>query len=551
MAAGALLGALLAGVQLAPSMAHLQRTARHLGLTDEERLQWAFSPWRLLELASPGLLGEAAGTLEAPVFVALAPSPPYTIPFADSAFLGLPVLLLALLGARASRLLAAAAALLLWLALGHHGGATQALGWVPIWGTFRYAEKVLGPLSLVLALLAAGGLDRELARGRPARRGWLLATAAGLAAWSLLVWFEGAFEPLLGALGHGDVAALVRRHLLDGLPFLLGGTAGLAAALLLPIPRVARCWLAAGTVLAGSAAALPFALHPAPATCVGPGWLARLQADAPGPRVAVPNYHENDPSTPGAWERSWCDMATMGMASYNALARVDQVDTYTGLDTVRFLKVFTGLGEDRWLAYRRFGLTHVVMHPALGEAEAKVLARAVAGGREVSAPSGGRWRAFAVPHRPWASFAPGASAVPDPEGTLARLRDLTTVGSEEVVIQAERPVPTAPGRVLSVRREPERLEVVAEADGPGLLVVNDAYWPGWEARIDGAAAAVLAADVLVRGVPFPAGRHTMVLRYAPPELAWGQALTALGAAACLGVLLWPRLRRRGRGAAAA
>jgi len=174
----------------------------------------------------------------------------------------------------------------------------------------------------------------------------------------------------------------------------------------------------------------------------------------------------------------------------------------------------------------------------------------MAGGTPVSAPSGGRWRAVSVPHRPWASFAPAVSAAPDPQGTLDRLHALVLVGSEEAVIQAERPVPASPGRVLSLRRDTERVEVVAEADGPGLLVVNDAYWPGWTARIDGAAAPVLAADVLVRGVPFPAGRHQVVMRYEPPEVAWGLGLSAIGLAACLGVAAWPRRRRRGRGAAA-
>jgi len=546
-AAGVALGALLAGVQLLPSLAHVPRTVRHLGLTAEEQIQWALSPWRLLELFSPGFFGQREGTIWAEVFLGLAPSPPNTVPFADSAFLGLPVLLLALRGVRAGRrtaVLATAAAALLWLALGHHAGATQALGWVPVWGTFRYAEKLLGPLALALTLLAAHGLDGVLAQGAPRRRNWLLAAAGATIVWALLLW-SGAVEAALAALGHAEVAPLAVRHLLDGLTYPILGLAALAAALLAPLPAPARGGLAAASVLAASAAALPFALHPAPSSCAGPGWLAGLEAAPPGPRIGTPNFREADPRAPDAWEQSWCDMATAGLPPYAAAARVDQLDTYTGLDPLRFLKVFDAFGVERWLAFRRFGLTHLVLLPPADEAEARILEPAVAGGRQVPTPPGSGLQAVAVPHRPWASFAPAVVAAPDPQATLGRLQALVAEGSEAVVIQAGQPVPAAPGRVLAARRGVESVEIEAEADGPALLVVNDAWWPGWETRIDGTPAPVLAADVLVRGIPFPAGRHTVVMRYEPPEVAWGLAASGLGAAGCLALaaLAW---RRRGR-----
>jgi uncharacterized membrane protein YfhO len=83
--------------------------------------------------------------------------------------------------------------------------------------------------------------------------------------------------------------------------------------------------------------------------------------------------------------------------------------------------------------------------------------------------------------------------------------------------------------VLSVARRAEESRVEAESDGPGLLVVNDAWWPGWRATIDGRPAELLPADVLVRAVRWPPGRHTLVMTYAPPEVAWGWAASAAGA----------------------
>jgi uncharacterized membrane protein YfhO len=112
-----------------------------------------------------------------------------------------------------------------------------------------------------------------------------------------------------------------------------------------------------------------------------------------------------------------------------------------------------------------------------------------------------------------------------------------------VVVEAASPPPTAPGRVLSADRSPEIVRIDAEADGPALLVVNDAYWPGWRAWIDGEEIPILAADLLVRAVRWPAGRHTLVMRYAPAEVRDGLVCTAVGAALLL-VLVIRALRRQ-------
>jgi hypothetical protein len=121
-------------------------------------------------------------------------------------------------------------------------------------------------------------------------------------------------------------------------------------------------------------------------------------------------------------------------------------------------------------------------------------------------------------------------------------------GSGEVAVEAPEAPPTAPGRVLSVARGREAVAIEAEAAGPALLVVNDAWWPGWMAEVDGAPAPILPADGLVRAVPFPAGRHRLVMRYQPPEVGAGLAVSALGLALLVGLGAWEeRARRRGGG----
>jgi uncharacterized membrane protein YfhO len=59
--------------------------------------------------------------------------------------------------------------------------------------------------------------------------------------------------------------------------------------------------------------------------------------------------------------------------------------------------------------------------------------------------------------------------------------------------------------------------------------VADAFWPGWQATIDGQPAEILAADVLVRAVRWPPGHHVLEMTYDPPELRTGLALSGLGA----------------------
>ncbi|MGH2560298.1 MAG: YfhO family protein, partial [Thermomicrobiales bacterium] len=75
------------------------------------------------------------------------------------------------------------------------------------------------------------------------------------------------------------------------------------------------------------------------------------------------------------------------------------------------------------------------------------------------------------------------------------------------------------------------LDVAAAADG--LVVLSEVYSPGWKAYLDGDSVPVLVADHSLRGVPVPAGEHTLVLRYEPSSLQLGLAIS-LATIAALG-----------------
>jgi len=80
--------------------------------------------------------------------------------------------------------------------------------------------------------------------------------------------------------------------------------------------------------------------------------------------------------------------------------------------------------------------------------------------------------------------------------------------------------------------DPDRLVLDANLQKPGYVVLADTFHPGWTASIDGTPTPVHPADLLFRAVFVPAGRHTIVYRYAPASFTIGVALAGLGLAAC-------------------
>ena len=105
------------------------------------------------------------------------------------------------------------------------------------------------------------------------------------------------------------------------------------------------------------------------------------------------------------------------------------------------------------------------------------------------------------------------------------------------------------GHFVSADRQPTRRNVsrcAPAAKRPGVLVLADAFYPGWRASVDGQAAAIYPANVLFRGVPVPAGEHTVVFTFEPSGWRLGLAVAGLGILlmAVLGLLAWWGFRRR-------
>lgn len=101
------------------------------------------------------------------------------------------------------------------------------------------------------------------------------------------------------------------------------------------------------------------------------------------------------------------------------------------------------------------------------------------------------------------------------------------------------------GQVRVTREDADRLEFEISAAEPSMLIVRDAFYPGWKAAVDGRPAPVLPANLVQRAIPVPADAKHVELWYEPATFRLGAAISAAAAvgtiAGALALWQWPRL----------
>jgi hypothetical protein len=108
------------------------------------------------------------------------------------------------------------------------------------------------------------------------------------------------------------------------------------------------------------------------------------------------------------------------------------------------------------------------------------------------------------------------------------------------VIELPSPAPTLPppaaipdGSLAKVSYySPSRVELDTSCDTASLLILADAYYPGWTATIDGTPAPIIPACCALRAVPLPSGPHKVAFHYLPRTFLLGAA-TSLASALIL------------------
>lgn len=483
-------------------------------------------------------------------------------PFLGSLYLG--VVPLALAGAafagRGRRMLAsiAAAGLIATLAaLGPHAGFADVVrATVPGAAHLRYPSKAMVVPAFACALLAAHGMAAARRFARARRIGALLALvgAAGLAAAAALLgpgldWATG-WGLLLDRDGvRGDALPWAARLAVGALIAALAGAAllqapgrhGARSRRLVAVCAVAELWLA------------HYDLHPtiAPeALAARPPVLAAIDASERG-RVYVYDYALVEGASASRLGREWPYAIAQPPPGFDprplaALAQrvypVPPVAASWGVEGSYDIDLF-GLQPLPLL-----GLNLSLRHAEGTPAHAKLLrlgaVRTVvaldARGFEDLVPGPDfpglfpeRIRTFRVPGALARARVVGRARALEGREALEALFDPSFDPAAEVVVSGPGAAAAAAaaregaGSVRIQELRHDRVRVEARLERPGIVVLADAWDPGWRAWVDGREAALLQAYVAFRAVAVPAGSHVVELRYRPAAALVGLGLTTL------------------------
>jgi hypothetical protein len=515
------LAAGIAAVQLVPTFEYLRVSQRADAFAYQEALTYSFWPWRFLTLFSPDIFGSPAqGDYWG-----------YASYWEDHLYAGLLPLLLALStlvllarGLRPARrdprwglilfawaLLAAA----FLLALGRNTPVFPFLyRWVPTFDMFQAPARFLIWVAFALPLLAAVGAEQ-----------WRCPTGRGL------YWFRlataGAFAVTLGA----GLAWLLMRDI--RLTFVrataLTGVWGLGFGLLtLAIPLAQKHrrttlwqWCVLAWVLA-DLLATGWALNPGVRLDfygASPPAVQALRVTAPGQRVYLSAQEEYDLKFLRFLRfddfrpiEDWRAMRAALIPNLNLLDGIASTSNFDPLVTERYarwmaeIETLDPTAQLGWLAEMNAGVVERID----GRAEGNVRFDRVVN------PLRLRW--YGCAHmaagyeEAWSALLPEFDAPPRPERAviLEMPEDRPTRCVQDSLIVAS-----------IVEDRPDRVTIRVEGSQGGWLVLADAWYPGWVARIDRNSAPIYPADTLFRAVYVDPGVHKITFLYRPTGFYFG------------------------------
>src|SRR6266571_5946401 len=550
------LAALLAGVQLGPTGAVFAGSDRSQSETNhDEAVYWSTHPLRLATMVTAPLAAEADPVAVGRFFFG---NPEYGM-WADSLYVGIPALGLALLGARHRRdllVLALLGGLALLLALGRYGGLYEIFYTaVPLWSAFRFPEKLMGIFSFTMAMLAGAGLD-ELRAGKGYHAPWLvgaiLCACAGLIFRSdaISAWTAASFEAP-PALAHEVTDA-------TAYAFLFSAVASLG--MWLVITGAAKGWLREALFLATLPAIIALDLAhanikvygtvPAEAAWFEPPLVRALRAREgtlmPGrfrlistldSKYVVPKHiyrllgYQSDQVVgrqalyPEHNSQFHIEAVDGHLPGYN-MALNEMFPKKIGVEITGRFNVAYYIGQRSYFQSPQFANSLVAVVPDYDLALFR----------------------NPVPPKPRAylSRRPERATPPvDPAALIARPDFLN--GEVDVIETFDETLPgPVPGAVATITHyTPEEVRVRVETPQPAVLILLDAFDQGWTSKLEnGLELPIMRANALVRAVVVPAGLHMVTFRYETPLLRVGAAASLAGMLLCLGMIVHASWRRR-------
>lgn len=100
----------------------------------------------------------------------------------------------------------------------------------------------------------------------------------------------------------------------------------------------------------------------------------------------------------------------------------------------------------------------------------------------------------------------------------------------------------AVGTVTDLELDYDTVTLTATTPMAQVLVLSDAYYPGWTVTVDGEPAPLYRANLVYRAVVVPPGTHRLRFEYEPASVRVGAGITFLTIVLCAGFLLKPKRR---------
>jgi hypothetical protein len=556
------LACLVAAVQLGPTWAMYESSNRADPQFRAQTLVWSTHPLRLITLAAwPNSTTSDSGAVAKAFFGNIE----LNRALAESLYLGLPVLGLAFLGAWVRRdlwILPAIGSLALLLALGRYGGLYDVFSSViPLWSAFRYPEKLMGFVTLAAALLAGAGLDAARA-GRGCLSPWL-GIALLCAGFGVLFRTDSAAHWVTASLAvppelARDVTSTTGRALLMSAGAALAVWIVLAGAdtrrLRTPLPAVFLLTIVAADLALANWQA--YVTGPEEAAAFVPQLVRSLSA-VEGPlnpgRFRVVTVLTPTRTVPDRLRETLGLQAAVSVSqrqalfpSTNALFGIETFRTAMPAQSPALDQMYFHIGTH---GYARFNVAYVIGPKSriLNPKAAEGLIDAVPGYDLILFRN-------PVPPKPRAYLSrkpETAGAPPDPVALLDRA-DFRS-GEVDVIETADALPPGSQDGDEAVIETyaPEEVRIRTRTGRPAVLVLLDAYAPGWRAELeDGTDLPIRRCNTVVRAVTVPAGLHRVTFTYRTPLLVQGAWASGVGLLFCVGMAFVGSRQARGNRTAA-
>lgn len=482
-----------------PATNVIAQSSRNAKRSYEAFSSWSLHPKRLPELIAPQYLGDTGSMDERRYHGHALES--LGFPYILSVYFGVPMLMLAILGAFSrgrempSGALALIAAAGLIFSLGRFLPFFRLLyEHVPLVGIFRYPMKVQMLTLLPLALLAAYGTE-VLAQSRRARLAVLVA-GLSIAIVAVIVAFSSGDEFVSRAFVHCAIASAA-------FAFASMRTALVPAVVLLDL-------LVAGWPVNRYA---PRSLYEEPQLAAVVRNVAGDGRFWAGPRKIRVDAPSDDLMWLARWQMETLEGYTAAMYDIRLIFH----DDYDGLAALRVARLTRVFDKLPWNLRRglldRAGV-RAFMTPDV-----------VPGFREIARMK--TLRLYVNPTAPMARFVSSADIAQNERDALTRVVNARTL--DRAVLEEQVPMDgCGSARVVHVAQN--RYEV--DAPCRGIVVLSEPHYDGWHARVNGREVAHVRADYAFTAIPVGKGRHVIERTYRPPLLVAG-ILASLAAAGLL------------------